>query len=115
MDRGLRPPPRYLLHQKLLKKVPDRTRSGPNQPVLNHQPTSPVARRIISVRDPRRRQVAQHIGVVRLPLPVISLADRNRRHRIKRPRPDTSLALIKITWVLMKNRRQNRAPKEAAG
>src|SRR5262249_11387907 len=95
-------PPRDSIDKKILKQCPQRA------PSRTHQRNSyvalryvPVALKVLEIRDSCCRQVAQNIGVVRLPVPVVASADHHARDGIQRPRPDASRALVEVTRILV--------------
>src|SRR5258705_13410833 len=84
--KSMRNSTRDSLDQKLLEQGPHRTRARTDQRVPDRQLRSlPIARRIVQIRNSRRRQITHHIGVDRLPAPVISLTDDHARDSMQRP------------------------------
>src|SRR5260370_34923624 len=93
---------RDFLDEELLEQRTHCTRASTDQRIPDRQlrPLT-IARRIVHVRNSRRRQITQHIGVVRLPAPIVSLAEHYARDSMKRPRPDTSRAVVQIPLILL--------------
>src|ERR1035441_9882003 len=61
---------------------------------------------IVQPRYLARRRAADHVGIVRLPAPVIALAHERRPDRVPHSRPEAPRVLVKIPRVLVKDRLQ---------
>ena len=59
-----------------------------------------------------RADVAQHIGVVRLPLAVVALADDDGRDGIERTMQDAAAAVVEVARVLLEYRRKDGRAEE---
>src|SRR6516225_2307838 len=60
-------------------------------------------------------KVSANIRVVRLPAPIVALADKGAGHGVKQPRLLAADALIEVAWILFEERRQHGSPDEGAG
>src|SRR5216683_2310142 len=106
---------RDFLDEELLEQRTHCTRASTDQRIPDRQlrPLT-IARRIVHVRNSRRRQITQHIGVVRLPAPIVSLTDHYARDSMKHPGPDTPRAFVEIAWILVQQRWKNRIGQKCA-
>ena len=57
-------------------------------------------------------QIAEHIGVVRLPVTVVSFADHDRRCSVKSAASQAAMTAIEIPRILMKQRRKQGRAEE---
>src|SRR5664279_1659765 len=77
------------------------------QQVMKQPQPRPRRVGLVQPRYLARRRSPDHLGIIRLPAPVIALAHERRPDRVPHPRPEAPRALVKVPWVLVKDRLQD--------
>lgn len=95
--------------EELLCQIGRRSLAGAEQEIFEDEPNSAIRRRIVGVRDRSRCQVASDGRIVRLPAPVISLADEWAPECVQNARPRRARALVEVARILVEKRRQDGA------
>src|SRR6202035_931069 len=94
--------------QELLQNSAQFTASSADRKTLKRERGAAIRRWVVCVRNGARYQVATHARIVRLKSSVVSSADKGTGECMAKPRCRGPGALIKVTRVLMEQRRQNR-------
>src|SRR6202000_27664 len=100
---------RQLTQDKLLDEPIDHVGCNIDAKGPKAQSRATVLLRIIVCGDGTRGQVSSQAGIVRLPAPVIALADERVAQCVDGARPVCARALVEVARVLMQNRGQNRS------
>jgi len=100
---------------KFLQQIRRRILANSNQRIFKNQIRPAILVRIIRIRNPARNQAPTNRRIIELPAPVVALAHHRHRHRVPYPRPHRSGSLVKISRVLLQQRRQNRSAEKCTG
>src|SRR5215469_2377696 len=100
---------------KLLRQTSEVMQTHVNPEGLEHVPCITIRTWVVSGGDGISNQTAAHLRIVRLPCPVVSLADKRGQHGVAGPRPLRSRALVIIARVLMEQGWQNGVADQASG
>ena len=102
--------------QELLKQRAETAFADANEDVV-HRGLEVVtgAVRVVQAGERAGAHVAQHIGVVRLPVAVVALADDHRGDGVQRAVDDRAAAVVEVARVLAEERGKDRRAEEGGG
>src|ERR1700735_2780328 len=95
---------RDFLDEELLEEASDRSTRGTDEGVADGEASTVSVRGgIVDVRDPSGSEVAEDVGVVGLPFPVVAFADDDGGDGIQGARGDGTCAFVEVARVLMED------------
>src|ERR1700722_18300122 len=97
-----------------MQQIVRRSAAESEHDVINVPPHGPRAPRIIQCGNLSRSQTTQNVGIVGLPVPVITLADERGSDGVERSRADAAGTFIEVARVLMKDGLHDHMPKDDA-
>src|SRR5271170_6828240 len=106
---------RDFFDEKLLKEGADGSGAGADEPVVNGEAGASVGGGIVGVGEAGGGEVAEDVGVVGLPVAVVSLADDDGGYGVEGSGDGASSAFVEVAWVLVEERGKDGAAEHSAG
>src|SRR5262245_52198746 len=99
-------------NDKFLEEIDSGSGGKSEACVFQHQSCPTITLRVIEVGNAACGEAAEDGGVVRLPVSIVALADERIGERIKHSRMFASAPFVKVSRILLEERRQQGAANE---